>query len=104
MLLKTCPFFIVLNPWSLMKYSTEYILLGVGFVLLIALSIIIERKVTKQLSQNIGRCTYIAVAIISIYYIFDVIYSAKSIFTDIYFYFWTALTAVEILLFRLKKT
>ena len=86
-----------------MNIYTEYILLAAGFVVLILLSVIIERKVSKQLSPKIGSCTYIVVTIICIYYAVDVSLSSSNLLTDIYFYFWTILVFVELLLYRFKR-
>ncbi|NOY60211.1 MAG: hypothetical protein GXO75_14950 [Calditrichaeota bacterium] len=82
-----------------MPFYLEILLLLLGLVVIIILSMIIARRIAKQLSPKIGRYTYVVIGFISLYYLGDVVLHTGRLFENVFFYFWLVTFFCESLLF-----
>ena len=85
-----------------MTQHTEKLLLLAGFITIVLLTFVIEKRVCKQLDAKISVFTYVVVGLVCSYYLFDVIFHVELFYQDIYFYFWLAILIVQIIIFLLR--
>jgi len=82
-----------------MPFYPQILLLLFGLAAIIILSMIIARRIAKQLSPQTGRYTYAAIALISLYYLGDVVLHPGNLLGNIFFYFWLIAFVCQVLLF-----
>ena len=82
-----------------MPFYFEILLLLLGLVVIIILSMIIARRIAKQISPQTGRYTYAVIGFISLYYLGNVVLHAVRLFENVFFYFWLLTFVCELLLF-----
>jgi hypothetical protein len=81
----------------------EKILLPAGFLAIIIISLLIDKRIAKHLSPLVGSYTYLFVAAVSLYYFFDAVVHSPNPIGNIYSYFWMTLFLLEVYLFLWKR-
>ena len=77
----------------------EYIILLTGYLIVITISFLITKSVTKHLGAWKANFVFLFVAILALYYLFDSIIHQGLVLRNPYFYFWLFVCGAEMIFF-----
>ena len=84
-----------------MSFSNELmaaLLIG-AFIGVVILARLIAKQIEKVSSKRIGGFTYLVIGALAAYYLLDLLFTAESILTSSFFYFWLMLVVFGLYMF-----